>query len=227
MFTDAQVLPNVICLGAQTDQRESVPSPSVKNPIETLQSLANPCTIEKSAFCLGAIRMAYIGELGAGVSIYIENQDGQTVVTAVAASPGQQQQTSHSFTTGSWTTSPELFRSVQGTVIKVRTARGDFYLQVLSQQIGQIEAPPPGQTLEPIPLQQVAQTPTTPIPPMPPMPNMAMSMQPMQMRMGNMHMSMGTASAATSTTQHKFCSQCGTAIETADKFCANCGHSLK
>lgn len=172
--------------------------------------------------------MAYMGELGAGFSIYIENQDNQTIVTAIASSPGQQQQTSHSFTTGRWTTSPELFRSPQGAVIKLRAAQGNYYLQVQSHRIAQVETIPPRQTLESIPLQQVVQPPATPMPPMPPleMDNMVMNLQPMQMRMGNMHMSMGTASTATHTTQKKFCSQCGTAAATTDKFCANCGHRL-
>ncbi len=179
--------------------------------------------------------MAYIGELGAGSSIYIENQEHQTIVTAVTSLPGQQQQTSHSLTTGRWTTSPELFRSPQGAVIKVGTAQGNYYLQVQSHRIAQVETIPPQQMLEPIPLQQVVQAPTTTMPPMPSMPplemgNMFMNMQPMQMHMGNMRMSVGTASTATysssTSNTNKFCRQCGTAVEATDKFCANCGHRL-
>ena len=179
--------------------------------------------------------MAYVGELRAGSSIYIENQEHQTTVTAVISLPGQQQQTSHSLTTGRWTTSPELFCSPQGAVIKVSTAQGHYYLQVQNQRIGQVETMPSPQTLEPIPLQQVVQAPTTNMPPMPSMPplemgNMSMNMQPMQMHMGNMHMSVGTASTATYSSStpnsNKFCRQCGTAIEATDKFCANCGHRL-
>lgn len=177
--------------------------------------------------------MTYVGELGAGSSIYIENQNNQTVVTAVTSLPGQQQQTSHSLTTGRWTTSPELFRSPQGAVIKVETAQGNYYLQVQNHRIGQVEMMPPQHTLKPILLQQVVQAPKTTIPPMSPMPSMPplemgntfMNMQPMQMRMGNMHMSVGTAST-TSHSSNKFCRQCGTAVEAADKFCANCGHRL-
>jgi len=181
--------------------------------------------------------MAYIGELGAGSSIYIENQDNQTIVTAVTSLPGQQQQTSHSLTTGHWTTSPELFRSPECAVIKVGTTQGNYYLQVQSHQISQVEMMPPQHTLKPIPLQQVVQAPKATIPPMSPMPampplamdNMFMNMQPMQMRMGNMHMSVGTASTTSHSSTHnrnKFCRQCGTAVEAADKFCANCGHRL-
>ncbi|WP_299405743.1 zinc ribbon domain-containing protein [Acaryochloris sp. IP29b_bin.148] len=175
--------------------------------------------------------MAYMGELGAGSSIYIDNQNSQTIVTSIASSPGQQQQASHSFTTGHWTTSPELFRSPQGAIIKLGTAQGNYYLQVQGNRIVQTATIPPQQILESIPLQQVVQPPTTPIPPMPPMPslemdNLFMNVQPMQMRMGNMHMSVGTASTATYTTKGNFCSQCGAATAAADKFCANCGHRL-
>lgn len=175
--------------------------------------------------------MAYMGELGAGSSIYIENQDNQTVVTAIASSPGQQQQTSHSFTTGRWSTSPELFHSPLGVVIKLGTTQGNYYLQVQSHRIAQVETMPPRHTLESIPLQQVVQPPIPPIPSMPSMPplemgNRFMNLQPLQMRMGNMHMSMGTAATVTQTTHNNFCSQCGTAVTATDKFCANCGHRL-
>ncbi|MGR3278444.1 zinc ribbon domain-containing protein [Acaryochloris marina NIES-2412] len=175
--------------------------------------------------------MAYVGELGTGSTIYLENQDSQTIITAIAASPGQQQQTSHSFSTGHWTTSPELFRSLQGHIIRLETAQGNYVLLVQNHQIRLIEAMPPRHTLESIPLQQIVHPPTSPIPPMPPlqpltMGNMVMSMQPMQMRMGNMHLSMGTTATATQTTQNNFCSQCGTAVSAQDKFCANCGHRL-
>lgn len=175
--------------------------------------------------------MAYVGELGAGSTIYLENQDSQTIITAVSASPGQQQQTSHSFSTGHWTTSPELFRSLQGYIIQIETAQRNYVLLVQNYQIRQIEAMPPRHTLTSVPLQQIVQTPTPSIPSMPPlqpltMGNMVMSMQPMQMRMGSMHLSMGTSATVTQTTQTNFCSQCGTALTATDKFCANCGHRL-
>jgi hypothetical protein len=65
------------------------------------------------------------------------------------------------------------------------------------------------------------------MPPMQPMSmgDMQMNMNPMQMRMGNMEMQMGKpvtpATAAPGT--HRFCSQCGAAVELGDfaaDFCA-------
>lgn len=175
--------------------------------------------------------MAYVGELGVGSTIYLENQDSQTIITAVAASPGQQQQMSHSFSTGHWTTSPELFRSLQGYIIRIETAQETYVLLVQNHQIRSIESMPPRHTLESVPLQQIMQTPTPSMPSMPPlqpltMGNMVMGMQPMQMHMGNMHLSMGTATTVTQASQTNFCSQCGMAVAATDKFCANCGHRL-
>lgn len=175
--------------------------------------------------------MAYVGELGTGSTLYLENQDNQTIITTVIAAPGQQQQASHSFSTGHWTTSPELFRSLQGYIIRLETAQKNYVLLMQSHQTRQIEAMPPQHTLERIPLQQIVQTPTPSMPSMPPlqpltMGNMVMGMQPMQMHMGNMHLSMGTATTVTQTSQNNFCSQCGTAVAATDKFCANCGHRL-
>lgn len=172
--------------------------------------------------------MAYVGELGVGSTIYLENQDSQTIITAVAASPGQQQQTSHSFSTGHWTTSPELFRSLQGYIIRIETAQEAYVLLVQNHQIRPIEAMPPRHTLESVPLQQIVQTPTPSMPSLQPltMGNMVMGMQPMQMQMGNMHLSMGTTTTVTQASQTNFCSQCGIAVAATDKFCANCGHRL-
>ncbi|WP_299487574.1 zinc ribbon domain-containing protein [Acaryochloris sp. IP29b_bin.137] len=175
--------------------------------------------------------MAYVGELGTGSTLYLESQDSQTIITIVATSPGQQQQASHSFSTGHWTTSPKLFRSLQGHIIQLETAQGSHLLLVQSHQIRPIETMPPRQTLESIPLQQIVQTPIPSMPSMQPlqpltMGNMVMSMQPMQMSMGKMHLSMGTAATVTQTPQNNFCSQCGAAVAAMDKFCANCGHRL-
>jgi hypothetical protein len=85
--------------------------------------------------------------------------------------------------------------------------------------------------------------PMTPMQPMQPMTlgNMTMNTNPMEMRMGNMAMSMGqpagkvpethapAASAPDSSAsgaKGKFCSQCGTPVQPSDRFCANCGHGL-
>jgi hypothetical protein len=49
-------------------------------------------------------------------------------------------------------------------------------------------------------------------------------MKPMEMRMGNMHMSMG--SAPQSGSDKRFCTQCGREASTTDHFCAGCGHRI-
>jgi hypothetical protein len=87
--------------------------------------------------------------------------------------------------------------------------------------------------MQPMPSMQLMKPmePMQPMPPMQPMSmgDMQMNMNPMQMRMGNMEMQMGKpvtpATAAPGT--HRFCSQCGAAVELGDRFCASCGHRLK
>jgi hypothetical protein len=176
--------------------------------------------------------MAYIGELGVGSSIYIDNQDHQTIVTTVASAPGQQQQMSHSLPTGRWTTSPELFHTPQGLVIKLETTQGDRYLHIQSHQVRLVTAEPSPQTLEVIPLQQVAQPPTLSVPPLPPplhpqdLGTLFMSLPPLQMPLEHLPMGKGITSTATHSLFHHSCSQCGTTVTATDKFCAHCGHRL-
>ena len=171
--------------------------------------------------------MAYVGELGVGSSIYIENQDSQTVITVITASPGQQQQTSHSFSIGHWTTAPSLFQYLQDYIIQLETVQGSRILWVQSGQIRQMEIKPPQHTLKPIALQQMVHMPSPSFSPLPlTMNNMVRSGQPLQMRIGNMNLSMGTTATVTQTSSNNYCSQCGASVATADKFCANCGHRL-
>jgi rRNA maturation endonuclease Nob1 len=50
-------------------------------------------------------------------------------------------------------------------------------------------------------------------------------MRPMEMRMGGMHMSMGSAEKEPRAAK-RFCTQCGQPVQNEDRFCASCGHSL-
>ena len=205
--------------------------------------------------------MAYTCELGSGQRIYLENVGEQTAVTLASSSAGQQQQSGSQFTTGTWTTPPELFRTPQGVVIKLTTAQGTHHLQLQGNQLGMMSQSPtlgnaqqmqmssgvamPGNAMPPMgatqpmsPMQPME--PMQPMQPMQPMKmgNMEMNANPMQMRMGNMEMQMGNAasssaasssaasSGAASPGKAKFCSQCGTAVQSGDRFCANCGHQL-
>jgi predicted amidophosphoribosyltransferase len=50
-------------------------------------------------------------------------------------------------------------------------------------------------------------------------------MRPMEMRMGDMHMSMGTREKAAEPAK-RFCTQCGKPVQDDDRYCASCGHAL-
>jgi hypothetical protein len=144
--------------------------------------------------------MAYVCELGNGQQIYLDNIGEQTSIVCASIQPGQQQQSGSSFTTGTWTEPPQLFRTPKGLFIKLSTARGEIFIQVQGQQL-QLNSVMPG--MQQAQQLQVAATPTMPgmtptmqpMQPMQPMTmgNMQMSLNPMQMQMGDMQMQMGKA----------------------------------
>jgi len=172
--------------------------------------------------------MAYVCEIGTGQRAYLENQGTQTIVTTASSSPGQQQQSSQSFVTGSWTAAPESFRNASGVVVKITTSQGQYFIQIQGHSMGMIAEHPSLQGAQPIQLQQVDRPPTSSMPPIEPMKpmemgDMEMSMNPMQMRMGNMELRMDKPVSST----HRFCSQCGTEVNPRDRFCSACGHRLQ
>lgn len=209
--------------------------------------------------------MAYLCELSAGHRIYLENQGVQTRLRVSMASPGQQQQSSSSFQTGAWTAPPEAFLNGQRLVFKLTTAEGELYVQVQgtsmslvargigaegarsvalqqsafpdSAKAGQtpsMSSMPPMQPMEPMQPMQ----PMQPLEPMQPMQMGNMQMNPMEMRMGNLSMSMGAAQASepssppasspkTPGSQRKFCTQCGGIVEAGDRFCSACGTAVR
>lgn len=170
--------------------------------------------------------MVYRSDLKTGQQIYLDNQGAQTIVTLASSSPGQQQQSSSSFQTGSWTKPPQIFATAAGALIKIYGAEAESWIQVqgssiaLSHPTGSLGEPMPMQSVEPLPTMQ----PIQPMQPMQPMQmgDMSMSMNPMQMRMGNLSMSMHPMQAGAA--QH--CSQCGTAVKPDDRFCSHCGNRL-
>lgn len=183
--------------------------------------------------------MTYMCELGAGHRIYLDNPGMQTVVTAIASSPGQQQQSSNSWETGSWSSAPEVFATGSGVVVKIKTSGGDRLIQVQGTQMGMLSSTNISGQQQAIALQTVDAMPNTFQPmkpmeqmkPMEPMKmgNMEMSFAPMEMKMGNMEMKMGSTSSSGSsstTPQRRFCTQCGAAIQPEDRFCSSCGHRL-
>ncbi|MGK7932692.1 MAG: zinc ribbon domain-containing protein [Microcystaceae cyanobacterium] len=179
--------------------------------------------------------MAYLCDLGNGQTIYLDNQGTQTVVTSITQSFGQQQQSSNQFTTGKWSSLPQIYQFPNGIVIKIITTQGEYNVQIQGSNMvmnqGLIDV---GNTPT-LPLKQVSETasnmppmqPMQPLEPMKPMQpmqmgNMSLNMQPMEMKMGNMSMTMGE----TPKTGRRFCSQCGSPVKESDKFCASCGHRL-
>ena len=185
--------------------------------------------------------MAYVCELSTGRTLFLDNLDGRTVVTISSKSVGQQQQASSTFHTGEWISTPEVYLTSDGAVVKLQAAHGSHYIRIHGGSIGVSEAFSLD-ALEQMQMQQIsglkpvipAPTKTPPSgnspPPMQPMEpltmgDMQMNLDNMEMRMGNMEMKMGGAQPAQS--DRRFCSQCGSAVQSVDRFCTHCGHQLK
>lgn len=184
--------------------------------------------------------MAYECELDNGQRIHLGNPGTQTTVTVSSSSPGQQQQSSCGFQTGSWTAAPEVTRTATGAVIKITTAEGERFIQVQGYSVNMMggfhsgsgfqqmqtassvssASMPPAKPME-------SMKPMKPMKPMEPMKmgDMQMGMNPMELRMGDMEMRMGS-NAPQSAATRRFCSQCGTAVKEDDRFCSSCGHQL-
>ena len=162
--------------------------------------------------------MIYHWELGTGHQISVDNEGAQTVVTSLHTSAGQQQRTSNSLTTGIWLVPPEMMMTPTGGILKVTTSSGESIIQIQGNSI-QMQSSHSGASQS----TSSSSTSTSSFSSMPPlqMGNMQMSMQPMVMKMGDLELNMGTSSS-----QSKFCSQCGTAVKSVDKFCSSCGNKL-
>lgn len=172
--------------------------------------------------------MAYTCELDSGQKISLDNQGHQTVVTVSSGSLGQQQQSSSSFTTGKWTSAPEIFRHAGGVVIKIITADGEHHVRVQGNSIGVESSNVSLDNSQRMHVKQSGASTSSgfSMKPMEPMKmgDMSMRVNPMEMRMGNMSMQMGEGEKTKST--RRFCSQCGTSVESSDRFCSSCGHQL-
>ncbi|MBW4661946.1 MAG: zinc ribbon domain-containing protein [Drouetiella hepatica Uher 2000/2452] len=184
--------------------------------------------------------MAYQCELGNGQHLFLDQSGTQTLVMLSSSGGGQQQQATQSIQTGSWTTDPEVFRVANGVIVKLKTAQGEYFVQIQGSSIGVLSSVPALDNAQQIQMQQLdspsqmppMMSPIEPMQPMQPMKpmqmgNMQMSLKPMAMKMGDMSMQMGvpTAPPAPPATR-QFCSQCGVAVQSADRFCSSCGHQL-
>ncbi|WRH67626.1 MAG: hypothetical protein RSE13_04510 [Planktothrix sp. GU0601_MAG3] len=110
--------------------------------------------------------MAYVCELGTGQSVYLENQGAQTVVTLISSGPGQQQQASSSFTTGVWTSPPQVFRTPHGLVLKVISELGERSLQIQGTSVSVLGEMPSVMDSQQLTVQEVTSTPVSPLKPM-------------------------------------------------------------
>ncbi|MBW4692564.1 MAG: zinc ribbon domain-containing protein [Lyngbya sp. HA4199-MV5] len=188
--------------------------------------------------------MAYFCDLGAGQSVYLENVHHQTLVTVANSHPGQQQQSSSGFQTGSWTAPPEVVRSPIGFTVKLQTDRGDWFVSIQGTRLSVSNEAPSWAEAQSLPVESVAQKPTSAMPPMQPMPpmppmqpmtmgNMQMDQGAMSMQMGNMRLSMnpiGRSQSDLSHDQAQTTTVASKASSTADgpqKFCCQCGTQIK
>lgn len=190
--------------------------------------------------------MAYMCEISPNQRVYLDCQGNNTVVTMMTGGLGQQQQASNAFPTGEWVTPPEMFAAPQGMVIKIKTAQGDYYIQLQggsmnvvnasgiagSEQVQMHQVELPSVTpMTPMPPMQPIMAPMTPMQPMT-MGNMQMNNHPMEMRMGNMQMRMGEPgqppqSAQSAPPQETPLTQPSQSVQATRKFCSQCGFALE
>jgi hypothetical protein len=164
--------------------------------------------------------MPYVSELGTGQLVYLENQGEQTIFTIVNSSAGQQQQSTNSFTTGSWTAPPQILQTSTSVLLKVFTILGEQVIQI------QGNSTTVRTDAKILPLEEIESIPKVNLEPMEPMqpmqPMKPMNMGGMSLKMGNMEMRMGNKESTTK----RFCSNCGASLKEGDRFCSSCGHNL-
>ena len=110
--------------------------------------------------------MPYVCELGTGQRVYLDNQGSQTVVTIASGSPGQQQQASNGFQTGTWTSPPSLYRTGNGVVLKIETAQGEHFVQLQGSSMSVMGQTPSLGSAQQMSVQQVSSTPASSMPTM-------------------------------------------------------------
>lgn len=176
--------------------------------------------------------MAYLGNLGTGVQLYLENHGDQTQIMLISSTTGGQQSQSSSFETGNWLTPPTLYQTSTGHLLRINTAEGQRFIQISSNSLQILASAPSINNTKPIPLQQVTDTKSlsqdsmkfTPIKPMK-MGDMSTSTNQMEMHRGNMSMRMQETPQSSS--ERRFCTQCGQPTKKSDRFCASCGTKLE
>jgi zinc-ribbon domain len=153
------------------------------------------------------------------------------MVSLMSGGPGQQQSQSNGFDTGEWVGPPVLFRSAAGLVLQIKATRGDFFIALQSSGMSMLDRTPSLAGANVLSLQIADAEPAHGSRPMEPMkPMEPMTLNPMEMRMGDMYMGMGRSEAQPQPRHEprakRFCTQCGKPVGSADRFCAYCGTRL-
>ncbi|WP_072619481.1 zinc ribbon domain-containing protein [Spirulina major] len=176
--------------------------------------------------------MAYFARLTPHQEIELINRDRQTVITLTNSHSSQQQAQSASYTTGPWLTPPTLWRDGDRVILRIESDT-PLILHLQGQAIAPLDRLPPLPNADVIPLQRRADpAPMPPMEPMQPMEPMTMgnmTMNPMQMKMGNMELRMDNATpspGSPASQAAQFCPQCGHKSQGGDRFCRACGQSL-
>jgi ribosomal protein L37E len=172
--------------------------------------------------------MTYAYDLENGQRLIVQNEGDDTVVALSSDDEGQQQSQSTSFNTGKWSKTPELFFTRGALILRLESKSGAEFIRVRGNQIQSMRSEPDLENAEKRKLKKsdedVVMKPMEPMKPMAPMKPMG-SMRPMEMRMGDMQMSMGTREKAAEPAK-RFCTQCGKPVQDDDRYCASCGHAL-
>jgi hypothetical protein len=175
--------------------------------------------------------MTYACDLENGQKLIVQNDGDDTFVALRSEDEGQQQSQSTGFETGRWSKPPELFRDSGKYVLRLETKGGPEFIRVRGSQIQSMRTEPDLANAERLKLKKsdesAAMKPMEPMKPMQPMKPMEPMgrMRPMEMRMGGMHMSMGSSGKEAETVK-RFCTHCGKPARDEDRFCGSCGHEL-
>jgi hypothetical protein len=175
--------------------------------------------------------MTYAYDLENGQRLIVENDGDNTCIALSSGGEGQQQSQATGFDTGKWSKAPTLFRTKQGLVLRVETKGGSEFFGVRGSGIQRMRGEPDLEEAGELKLTESEET--LAMEPMKPMEGMKSmepmkpmrSMRPMEMRMGNMQMSMGGAEEETKP-EKRFCTQCGKPAQKTDRFCGSCGNKL-
>lgn len=173
--------------------------------------------------------MAYLANLDDTRKLTFVNSGGQTQITLMAATLGQQQSQSSSFSTGKWLSKPRLYDVGRSWVLRIDTFEGVRCIEIRANGITTTSPPQNLSDYPTVEFTEIADSDRQKFdsfPSMQPMQmgNMSMDLNSMSMQMGDMSLNLNRSSEPTSAKQ--FCSQCGKETKAGDRFCRSCGHEL-